>query len=59
MLLNVSKNLLRASGSLRSMQCSFRTTSKLNEIFTVQDEDDFKKRVLESDKPVIIDFYAK
>lgn len=29
------------------------------EIFNIQDEDDFKKRVIETDKPVIVDFYAK
>jgi hypothetical protein len=26
--------------------------------FNVQDDEDFKKRVLESDKPVIVDFHA-
>ena len=28
------------------------------EVINVQDEDDFKKRVLESDIPVIVDFHA-
>lgn len=56
-MIRLSRNLLKSSTSIsRSLNCTFRTTSKLNEIFTVQDEDDFKKRVLESDKPVIIDF---
>ena len=37
----------------------FSQTSKLNSnIFNVQDEADFKKRVLENSKPVIVDFHA-
>lgn len=31
---------------------------RANNIFNVQDEEDFKKRVLENRKPVIVDFYA-
>jgi thioredoxin-like negative regulator of GroEL len=38
---------------------SFSQSSKLNSnIFNVQDEADFKKRVLENSKPVIVDFHA-
>lgn len=38
---------------------SFSQTSRLNSnIFNVQDEADFKKRVLENSKPVIVDFHA-
>lgn len=55
----ISNKLIKRTGSLRTITCTFKTTSSLNEIFTVQDEEDFKKRVLESDKPVVIDFYAK
>lgn len=37
---------------------NFSSTSKLNEIFTIQDEKDYNERVLKSTKPVIVDFYA-
>jgi thiol-disulfide isomerase/thioredoxin len=38
---------------------SFSTTSAmLSNIFNVQDDKDFKARVLDSKKPVIVDFYA-
>ncbi|CAF0731548.1 unnamed protein product [Brachionus calyciflorus] len=37
----------------------FSLASRLNtNIFNVQDENDFKKRVLENSKPVIVDFHA-
>lgn len=58
-MLRGSRNLLTSCGTAQSFARAFRTTSRLNEIFTVQDEEDFKKRVLESDKPVVLDFYAK
>ena len=59
MLSKSSNLLLKRSINLRLFTCTFKTTARLNEIFTVQDEEDFKNRVLNSDKPVIIDFYAK
>ena len=31
---------------------------KANNIYNIQDEADFKKRVLENSKPVIVDFHA-
>uniref|UniRef100_T1JIB0 Thioredoxin domain-containing protein n=1 Tax=Strigamia maritima TaxID=126957 RepID=T1JIB0_STRMM len=34
------------------------TSSVLRDIFTIQDTNDFKKRVLQSDTPVLVDFYA-
>ena len=34
------------------------TSSIRRETFTVQDESDFKEKVMESDKPVVIDFNA-
>jgi hypothetical protein len=34
------------------------TTVNLSNIFNIQDEKDFKERVLMSQKPVIVDFYA-
>ena len=36
--------------------CLFTSPRRL---FDVQDEDDFKKRVLESNKPVVVDFHAE
>lgn len=38
---------------------SLRTTSSRYEMFNVQDEDDFKEKVLKSNIPVIVDFHAK
>ena len=32
--------------------------AKSSNIFNVQDEEDFKKRVLQNSKPVIVDFHA-
>ena len=36
----------------------FSTTRLLRETFTIQDEDDFKAKVLESPVPVVVDFSA-
>ncbi|CAG0921890.1 unnamed protein product, partial [Notodromas monacha] len=36
----------------------FQTSTCAREIFTVQDSDDFEKKVIQSPKPVIVDFYA-
>ena len=36
----------------------FRTAVVNRDIFKIQDEDDFKKRVLENKNLVILDFYA-
>ncbi len=32
--------------------------TRANNIYNIQDEADFKKRVLENSKPVIVDFHA-
>lgn len=37
---------------------NFRTAAVNRDIFKVQDEEDFKKRVLENKNVVILDFYA-
>jgi len=37
----------------------FHTSRNNCEIFNIQDEDDFKKRVLDSKKAIIVDFHAK
>jgi hypothetical protein len=37
---------------------TIRAQVKSSNIFNVQDEQDFKKRVLENAKPVIVDFHA-
>jgi len=34
------------------------TTASCREIFNIQDEEDFKKKVLQSETPVLVDFYA-
>ncbi|XP_074600892.1 thioredoxin, mitochondrial-like [Brevipalpus obovatus] len=36
----------------------FSRTYPLHDIFTIQDEDDFKAKVIESKKPVVVDFFA-
>ena len=35
------------------------TTICRQDMFNIQDEDDFKKRVLGSDIPVVVDFHAQ
>ena len=36
----------------------FTVTGTRNDIFKVQDEEDFKKKVLNSKEPVVVDFFA-
>ena len=51
--------LVRRSGSFRLFKNRTITTSaRLNETFDIKDEADFKKRVLEATKPIIVDFHA-
>ncbi|KAB7494092.1 Thioredoxin, mitochondrial [Armadillidium nasatum] len=47
---NLSRNL-----NARGLYTSFRDCG----MFNVQDEDDFKERVLQSETPVIVDFHAQ
>lgn len=35
------------------------TSKVLSDIFTIQDEKDFEVRVVKSDVPIVVDFYAK
>ncbi len=49
------KTVLQRNNLFRGL--SFSQKLKSN-IFNVQDEADFKKRVLENNKPVIVDFHA-
>lgn len=52
-------NVKNALSEVKMMsKTNFSSTSKLNEIFTIQDEKDYNERVLKSTKPVIVDFYA-
>jgi hypothetical protein len=44
-----------ARGRRRSISCS----GPLRDVFTVQDEDDFKVKVLQNKKPTVVDFHAK
>lgn len=37
---------------------SFSTTCCSRDIFKIQDEDDFKTKVLKSKEPVVVDFFA-
>jgi hypothetical protein len=54
---------LRLSSRLLSARWRRWTNASLftspRRLFDVQDEDDFKKRVLESSKPVVVDFHAE
>ena len=36
----------------------FSVTSAKKDIFKIQDEDDFKDKVLKSKEPVVVDFFA-
>jgi len=49
------KAIFRSNDFVRSLTFSRGLNSN---IFNVQDEADFKKRVLENSKPVIVDFHA-
>jgi thioredoxin 1 len=49
------KGVFRSNNLVRGL--SFSRVLNSN-IFNVQDEADFKKRVLENSKPVIVDFHA-
>ncbi|GFR97992.1 thioredoxin [Elysia marginata] len=57
---NLKPSLLRSSTLRDAAQTRHlsSTESYKFEVINVQDEDDFKKRVLENDKPVIVDFHA-
>ncbi|KAF0296131.1 Thioredoxin, mitochondrial [Amphibalanus amphitrite] len=46
----------RAVGGLHR---NLHATGVKQDIFNIQDKEDFKQRVLNSDKPVLIDFHAK
>ncbi|XP_043208458.1 thioredoxin, mitochondrial-like [Amphibalanus amphitrite] len=46
----------RAVGELHR---NLHATGVKQDIFNIQDKEDFKQRVLNSDKPVLIDFHAK
>lgn len=50
-------NLKPASLAIPARQFGIFTSLRSN-IFNVQDEQDFKKRVVENSKPVIVDFHA-
>lgn len=39
-------------------QQSFHTTTTSLDTFTIQDEDDFNKKVLKNGKPVVVQFHA-
>lgn len=49
-------NIRAGNRSMKSKSIS--TTSALGDIFTIQDESDYKERVEKSKEPVIVDFYA-
>jgi len=55
------KSLLRSvSSTVLRLQPSrpIATSASCRDIFSIEDEDDFKKRVLQSETPVLVDFYA-
>lgn len=47
-----------SSSYFQSHQQSFHTTTTSLDTFTIQDEDDFNKKVLKSSKPVVVQFHA-
>ena len=54
--------LLRKSVGVRQNVGQLRrlwTTPSVQDVFNVQDEEDFKVRVLQSTKPTVVDFHAK
>jgi thioredoxin len=55
------KNISRLSRYVSSVnRCAYiSTTHSLRDTFTIQDEDDFSSKVLESKDPVVVDFSAK
>ena len=42
----------------RGTRRCFRSTAVCREIFEVKDEEEFEKKVLKSNKPVVVDFFA-
>jgi hypothetical protein len=50
-----ARNFQQKVAAMRSLS----TTAGCRDIFNVQDQEDFEKRVLGSDKPVIVDFHAE
>ena len=57
-LVGVSSRLRQTQHIFKGHQRSFKTCSVLRDTFTIQDEEDFKSKVLNSDVPVIVDFTA-
>lgn len=47
-----------ASANLIQRRMISTTNSNFSNIFNIQDENDFKERVLNNKKPVVVDFYA-
>jgi thioredoxin-like negative regulator of GroEL len=56
-LANAAASSTNTQTARRSFSLSVHLTSK--NIFNVQDEKDFKQRVLENTRPVIVDFHAQ
>lgn len=62
----LTKSLLNSSKILRlncRLNCGLNVrnickTNQMRDIFKIQDENDFKEKVLNNSKPVIVDFYA-
>lgn len=57
--LKVASNLIQRISLQKTLLRSISTTSNKNAMFNIQDEEDFKTRVMESAKPVIVDFHAQ
>ena len=49
---------LAALNNSRLISVSSQFRAATNNIYNVQDEADFKKRVIQNNKPVIVDFHA-
>ncbi len=51
-------NLMSSNVKMPGVNCFSTTSNKYSNIFNVQDEEDFKNKVLNNKKPVIVDFHA-
>ncbi|KAF2358210.1 Thioredoxin [Trinorchestia longiramus] len=53
-----ARSCLVLQGPLKQSKVALSSTAARKAMFNVQDEEDFKKRVIDSDTPVIVDFHA-
>ena len=56
---NSMLNNIKKVNYLATATRSFSVSTRCQDIFNVQDEEDFETRVIKSNTPVIVDFHAK